>query len=213
MLVTYYCVQHRLALRSHSDHEVPEHEGLFFKAVCLRINAGSPADYEEALRFIRRAGNRKWPTRYEGYEDPRYLKEQAAVILAWHRRFPKDTRPRPSLEEAIDASNRALSYLEHDRWLASQILNNLCYYFLSIADGQARAMDYYLKLLESLNSVSDDFTKWAPNFIDTVAWARWKLEPRPDRMELLKMMEYAVTQPLPPASRKEIELHIRLLRS
>jgi hypothetical protein len=203
-----------LALRSHAlQKDIPEHEGLFFKAVCLRINAGSDADYARALEFIRSASERKAEVRHPGYEDPRYLKEKAAIILAWHRRFPTSSQTPPSVRVAVDASERALAHVENDNWLASQVVNNLCYFFVNCEiDSTKETQKYYQRLLDALKQISPDYTLWPANYIDTVAWTRFKLRLDKDPRPLIQMLDYAASQPLPDRTKREIEHHLGAIR-
>lgn len=164
------------------------YEAYYFKAVCIKEQARSPERLNEALKLLERAEAAKCNDS-QLPDDPRYLKEKAAIAFLWHDmvhrqpEFATSQYKMPSEGEAVDWSTQALATVQNStersaRLLQAQIHNNLCYYFGGKRTAQARSLaNAHLERLEHVQRCisSKDIKKWPPNVLDTVAWTRWNL--------------------------------------
>lgn len=182
----------------------PQHEALFFSAVCLRKHAPTPDRYRLALRRLYEARqSRKISLNDQNYEDPRFLKEQAALILRWNEKANDEkekslwkTSDLPSPDQAISISNQALkSITDEDRGLKSQIYNNLCYHFSNVQNERANNITReYLQKFEDEQKHELDLKRWPPHYLDTMVWARWKIQrERLSQQEYEKLIEHLDT--------------------
>ncbi|HEY7170407.1 MAG TPA: hypothetical protein VH417_06135 [Vicinamibacterales bacterium] len=195
-------------------HRDQMHEGYFFKAVCLRTTAHTENDYQLALDYLAGAVARKALVREQHYKDPRYLKEEATIILSWHSRYPVNEVPRPEIEHAVTIAEQALSTADNDVWLKAGLLNNLCYFFADRSEPTdlTRATDYYRRFAEALKPIGSDPWSWPPNYIDTMAWTRYKLRFDNEPAALCGMLEIALQLPLDEKNKIAIETHLKTIR-
>ena len=182
-----------LALDVWTDGDVPRHEGLFFKAVCMGRNAPSVERFVQALQLLDEASKDKRAVRRDGtYRDPRYLKEKAYVILKWasfasgSREWESPMMPSASVAEKL--SDQALRLIRDDDALRAQIHNNLCFFHLSTGEEKSSrlAAKHLRKLEECLARLGESPEDWPPYLIDTVAWARWMLADPAERASVAR---------------------------
>jgi len=157
--------------------QIPRHEGHYLLALCKRIHNPTLERLRKSLHHLKRAQDLK----PDGQPDPRYLTERAAVILAWLADPDACAGDTPNLQEAIDASERAIVLLQPKDGLRVTLYNNLCYWFLQEKDGQLDpTARHYAELLNTtLATIEPRRDRWPPGLLDTVLWAEFKLDPSP----------------------------------
>lgn len=159
------------------------HESLFFAAVCLRQTRRKKADLPTGLRNVREAGRLKRLVRGDPqYEDPRFLREEAALLQAARaderrarRSTGADLGPFP-LDAVANLLLRTIELATSDSALRVLAWNGLVYLFLT--EDWPRYRD---DMHRALTSLSDELAKifrsheqWPANVLDTVAWATFE---------------------------------------
>lgn len=158
------------------------HEARFLLALCLRKRIPSHERYYAAYDLLNDALDSKRARLHDyTYDDPRFLKEQATLILVWNRHCKESGeeerigRGVPSAEEALMLFERALQHPHADLSLRRQILNNILYELVvDVARIDEVAIRRYLGELYSLMG-NVPLCDWSPRIRHTTVIAEWRL--------------------------------------
>jgi hypothetical protein len=121
----------------------------------------------EAFDLLREADDERWRTVPETRPDPdpRFMRERAAQIFAWHVRRQRkldqaewrNSKP-PPLDQAFEYSEQALALVGADKLLRAHLLNNLCFQHLS--EGRLEQAQSY--------GLEPNRREWPPAILDTI---------------------------------------------
>lgn len=169
------------ALHIGRDSKTRLHEGYFWYAVCLRKNSGVAESPVQSIERIKKALESIETARVarreavDSSDDPRYLKEEAALLLEWRQMANspeneslRDSSPSP---RTVEEKLKTALAVAQDPKLLVQIHNAFCYLYISEDDRENT--EKYLKLLEES---LQPYHPVVPSFIkDTIVWGQFKL--------------------------------------
>jgi hypothetical protein len=148
-----------------------------------------------------------------------YLAERAAHIFKWQLSWYTDNEgDPPSIEKAIELTERAATLSSDDILAQIPIYNNACYFFMHSSDVAARerADRYYEALVGVLEKCGQDEGSWPPNVIDAIIWSQWIRRNRVaavDWNKCISRLEAVLGRSdMPATDKKEIEAHIAAIR-
>jgi hypothetical protein len=198
--------------------ETKAHEALFLWAVCLRLNQPkvSPQRLREARRLLAEAAAAE-PRSSAGRDfiDPRYLKEEAALVFTWHEKVRAGmpdwlaSTDQPPASIGIDLSRRALAITQEQQVyqdLRIQLLNNLCYHYVGeyyyggppAEESRAQAEEYLAQFQNEQSALVKREELWSADYLDTVAWGHWVLRgqelTQDERQACMRRLELAMSR-------------------